>query len=151
MVNKSSPAQRASDRLQSRGFGHVVRWTIVLALWTLLISMAIGRFGISNYMQLRENANLLRDSNMKLGIENQMLQERLRLLEQSPTARRLFVMTQTGQIDGNQKIIHLNPIPTHPSAPVSVVHNGKAQERLAQNSVSKLGNGADPAPTKIQF
>jgi hypothetical protein len=147
MVKTSSPAQRASDRLQSRGFGHVVRWTIVLALWTLLISMAIGRFGISNYMQLRENANLLRDSNMKLGIENQMLQERLRLLEQSPNARRLFVITQTGQIDGNQKIIHLNPIPTHPSAPINVVHSGAAQERLAQTSASRT----DSDSTKISF
>jgi len=147
MVNTSSPAQRASDRLQSRGFGHVVRWTIVLALWTLLISMAIGRFGISNYMQLRENANLLRDSNMKLGIENQMLQERLRLLEQSPNARRLFVITQTGQIDGNQKIIHLNPIPTHPSAPINVVHTGTGQERFAQTSASRT----DSDSTKISF
>jgi hypothetical protein len=109
--------------------------------------MAIGRFGISNYMQLRENANLLRDSNMKLSIENQMLQERLRLLEQSPNARRLFVITQTGQIDGNQKIIHLNPIPTHPSAPINVVHNVAAQERLAQTSASRT----DSDSTKISF
>lgn len=147
MVKRTSPAQRASDRLQSRGFGHVVRWTIVLALWTLLISMAIGRFGISNYMQLRENATLLRDSNMKLAIENQMLQERLRALEHSPTARRLFVMSETGQIDGRQKIIHLNPVPTHPSAPIKIVHSSTTQARLAENSAAK----SDAAAAKIRF
>ena len=83
----NTAATRARDRLQSRGFTHIVRWTIVLALWTLLISMASGRFGVSNFVQLREASQHLADANMRLSIENQMLEDRIRSLQRSASAQ----------------------------------------------------------------
>ncbi len=114
---------RASDILQSRVFGHVVRWTIVLALWTLLISMAIGRFGISNYIQLRENADTLAHENMLLSIENQLIEERIEELKSSPAARSQFLQEEFGLVQPHQRVVHFRKLPQHPSPPRSTLES----------------------------
>lgn len=133
----SLAATRARDRLQSRGFTHVVRWTIVLALWTLLISMATGRFGVSNYMQLREAAALLTESNMRLSIANQLIEAEIHELRHSQSARRLFVTAQSGRLSHpGSRIVHLGAVPTHPVRPTTSPADGPKSKRLAQGQVA---------------
>jgi hypothetical protein len=133
----ATPASRAQDRLQSRGFLHVVRWAIVMALWTLLISMASGRFGIANFMQLKDAAETLGESNMRLAVENQMLEARIAKLQSSASARRLFVMEDSGRLfDARDHVVHLAPIPTHPLKPQESKDKDARQERLAQRTES---------------
>jgi cell division protein FtsB len=111
------PKSKASDILLSRSFGHVVRWTIVLALWTMLISMAIGQFGISNYIQLTDNAENLRERNMLLSIENQMIEAEIKNLQVSKRAQILYLAKEFGITEPGVAIVHLKPIPKHPTQP----------------------------------
>lgn len=109
--------QPSIDRLQSKGFAHVVRWTIVLALWTLLISMAIGKFGISNYVALKENAATLADKNVQLALENQILEQELEQLRVSKSAVVQFLAKEVGYVPPGKRIVHFDRLPGHPRRP----------------------------------
>ncbi len=71
-------------QLTSKRFQTTVRWTLVVALWALLMSMASGQSGISNYVELVNKRNVLLDVNMRLKIENQLLEEKILLLKTNP-------------------------------------------------------------------
>lgn len=77
-------------QLTSRRFQLTVRWTLVVALWALLMSMASGQAGISNYVELVNKRNILVDVNMKLKIENQLLEEKVKLLKSNTTEQIRF-------------------------------------------------------------
>lgn len=135
------PHSRASDILHSRAFGHVVRWTIVLALWTMLISMAIGRFGISNYIQLTDNAENLRQRNMLLGIENQMLEAQIERLRVSERARLMYLAQEFGVTERGVHVVHLNPVPKHPAQPA----------KTAPEKADKVATRAPASTASLKF
>lgn len=135
------PKSRASDILHSRAFGHVVRWTIVLALWTMLISMAIGRFGISNYIQLTDNADNLRQRNMLLGIENQMLEAQIERLRVSERAQLMYLAKEFGATERGVRVVHLKPVPKHPAQP----------EKTAPENAARVAKRSPTSTASLQF
>ena len=77
----------------------IVRWAIVLALTVLLISMATGQSGISNYMKLLEMKEELSDINSSLLFQNQSLEEKTALLKTSPEAQVRFLKENFGYVE----------------------------------------------------
>ena len=91
-------------QLTSRRFQLTVRWTLVVALWALLMSMASGQAGISNYVELVNKRNILVDVNMKLKIENQLLEEKIKLLKSNTTEQIRFLKDEFGYVQANEYV-----------------------------------------------
>jgi cell division protein FtsB len=91
-------------QLTSRRFQSTVRWTLVVALWALLMSMASGQSGIANYVELVNKRNVLVDVNMRLKIENQLLEEKIRLLKNSPTEQLRYLKEEFGYVQPGEYI-----------------------------------------------
>lgn len=91
-------------QLTSRRFQLTVRWTLVVALWALLMSMASGQAGISNYVELVNKRNILVDVNMKLKIENQLLEEKVKLLKSNTTEQIRFLKDEFGYVQANEYV-----------------------------------------------
>lgn len=91
-------------QLTSRRFQLTVRWTLVVALWALLMSMASGQAGISNYVELVNKRNVLVDVNMKLRIENQFLEEKIKRLKTSTPEQIRFLKEEFGYVQANEYV-----------------------------------------------
>jgi cell division protein FtsB len=91
-------------QLTSRKFQLTVRWTLVVALWALLMSMASGQAGISNYVELVGKRNILVDVNMRLKVENQLLEEKIKLLKSNPAEQIRFLKDEFGYVQANEYV-----------------------------------------------
>ncbi|MEN9529946.1 MAG: hypothetical protein RI932_1819 [Pseudomonadota bacterium] len=91
-------------QLTSRRFQSTVRWTLVVALWALLMSMASGQSGIANYVELVNKRNVLVDVNMRLRIENQLLEEKIKLLKTSTTEQLRYLKEEFGYVQPGEYI-----------------------------------------------
>lgn len=94
--------------ITSESFTLMTRWAIVLALSVLLISMATGQYGISNFRELIKNQDELAEINMKLSIENQMLQEKITQLKTSRTAQIHHLKETYGVIEPNEIVFRFD-------------------------------------------
>jgi cell division protein FtsB len=99
-----TPMPMLDGQLTSRRFQLTVRWTLVVALWALLMSMASGQAGISNYVELVNKRNILVDVNMKLKIENQLLEEKVKLLKSNTTEQIRFLKDEFGYVQANEYV-----------------------------------------------
>jgi cell division protein FtsB len=84
----------------------LVRWSIVIALWALLTSMATGQAGVSNYRELLENRAELEAVNDALMIENQLLEERIARLRDSKDAQLRYLKSQFGYVEKGEIVFH---------------------------------------------
>jgi len=91
-------------QLTSRRFQSTVRWTLVVALWALLMSMASGQSGIANYVELVNKRNVLVDVNMRLKIENQLLEEKIKLLKTSSSEQLRYLKEEFGYVQPGEYI-----------------------------------------------
>lgn len=93
-----------NGNLTSRRFQLTVRWTLVIALWALLMSMASGQAGISNYVELVSKRNVLVDVNMGLKIENQLLEEKIKRLKTNATEQVRFLKEEYGYVQPGEYV-----------------------------------------------
>lgn len=87
----------------------VVRWAIVGALGILLISMATGQSGITNYMELLSNRDELWRVTQELSARNQLVQQRIADLKTSREAQVRYVKEEFGYVEPGEVIYHFSP------------------------------------------
>lgn len=85
-----------------------VRWSIVIALWALLLSMATGQSGVSNYRELLRNRAELESVVGSLSVENQLLEERLERLKVSREAQLRYLKEQFGFVEKGEIVFHFS-------------------------------------------
>ncbi|MEY2986683.1 MAG: hypothetical protein RJB13_204 [Pseudomonadota bacterium] len=91
-------------QLTSQRFQTTVRWTLVVALWALLMSMGSGQSGIANYVELVKKRNVLVDVNTRLKIENQHLEQKIHLLQTSTAEQLRFLKGEFGYVQPGEFI-----------------------------------------------
>jgi cell division protein FtsB len=84
----------------------LVRWSIVITLWTLLISMASGQSGIANFRDLLTNNDVLEKSNAALEYEVSELQREIANLNTSASARKHFLKNEIGVVEAGELVYH---------------------------------------------
>lgn len=119
-------------QLTSRKFQLTVRWTLVIALWALLMSMASGQAGISNYVELVSKRNILLDVNMKLKIENQFLEEKIKQLKSSTPAQIRFLKEEFGYVQANEYVYRFE----------SKKKNPKSEKRTGKTQTGEVAAGS---------
>ncbi|MES2614492.1 MAG: septum formation initiator family protein [Bdellovibrionota bacterium] len=88
----------------SKRFQAIARWVVVCVLWLIISSIAIGKAGIANFMQLMNERDILIQNNMQLKIENQMLEERIFLLHTSPEYQARYLKQNFGYVEQNEYV-----------------------------------------------
>ncbi len=88
----------------SKRFQTIARWVVVCVLWLIISSIAIGKAGIANFMQLSHERDVLLENNMQLEIENQMLTEKIFLLRTSPDYQARYLKQNFGYVEQDEYI-----------------------------------------------
>lgn len=88
----------------SKRFQTIARWVVVCVLWLIISSIAIGKAGIANFMQLMSERDVLEQNNMQLKVENQMLEETISLLRTSPEYQAHYLKQNFGYLEKDEYI-----------------------------------------------
>lgn len=122
----------------STSFTLIIRWAIVLALSVLLISMATGQYGISNYRELVKNKEELIKLNTKIAIENQLLQENIEKLKTSRDAQVHYLKANFGYVERGEFVYRFDGKPNNFKQAKKPSRNGS---RISDNTrVKKIGS-----------
>jgi cell division protein FtsB len=85
-----------------------MRWAMVAVLGVLLISMATGQSGITNYMELKRNHESLQQIVQELSIENQMLETKLHELKTSQEMQLRYMKNEFGYVEPGEFVFHFS-------------------------------------------
>ncbi len=92
----------------SKRFQTLARWVVVIVLWLIIGSIAIGKAGISNFMELLNEKDVLNQTIMELQIQNQNLEERIASLKSSPEKQARYLKENFGYIEQDEYIFQFN-------------------------------------------
>jgi cell division protein FtsB len=132
----SKPPVKAPNSLGSQKISLLVRWSVVVALWSLLLSMATGQSGVSNYRELLKNRDALRDINAQLAVENQFLEERIQRLKTSKDEQIRYVKEHFGYIEAGEMVFHF-PNPKRMKIPAKPLQDETSQASSASHASGK--------------
>lgn len=99
MTTRTAPPPVFSKRFQT-----IARLVVVCVLWLIISSIAIGKAGIANFMQLIHERDVLVQNNVQLQIENQMLEEKIILLHKSPEFQARYLKQYFGYVEQGEYI-----------------------------------------------
>jgi cell division protein FtsB len=102
----------------------------VVALWALLMSMASGQAGISNYLELVNKKNILVDVNMRLKVENQLLEEKIKLLKSNPAEQIRFLKEEFGYVQPGEYVYRFDK------------RNSDNKKRQSKSQTSEVQSGS---------
>lgn len=121
-------------QLTSQRFQTTVRWTLVVALWALLMSMGSGQSGIANYVELVNKRNVLVEVNTRLKIENQNLEQKIHSLQTSTAEQLRFLKEEFGYVQPGEFIYRFESEKTQPKANEEQRPSHTTETHSAQNS-----------------
>ena len=88
----------------SKRFQTIARWVVVCVLWLIIASIAIGKAGIANFMQLIHERDVLLENNLQLEIQNQILKKKTQTLLISPESQAHYLKQNFGYVEQNEYI-----------------------------------------------
>ncbi|MBX9704317.1 MAG: septum formation initiator family protein [Silvanigrellaceae bacterium] len=115
-------------------FTFLSRWVIGIAAWLIIISMSMGKTGISNYFKLRQEKEVLIQSNIELMVANQQLQEKIEKLSHSQATRIKYLKQNFGYLEKNEYVYQFGYVPVIASKKRRLLE----QESSAQLSKANL-------------
>ena len=92
----------------SKRFQTLARWVVVIVLWLIIGSIAIGKAGISNFMELISERDILSQTIMELEIQNQTLEEKIAKLKSSPERQSRYLKESFGYVEQDEYIFQFN-------------------------------------------
>ena len=96
----------------SKRFQTLARWVVVIVLWLIIGSIAIGKAGISNFMELINERDVLFQTIMELEIQNQTLEEKIARLKSSPERQSRYLKESFGYVEQDEYIFQFNTKPS---------------------------------------
>ena len=72
--------------------------------WLIISSIAIGKAGIANFMQLLHERDVLQENNTRLSIQTQILEDQIYLLRHSPDYQSHYLKQHFGYVEQNESI-----------------------------------------------
>lgn len=96
----------------SKRFQSLARWVVVIVLWLIIGSIAIGKAGISNFMELIKERDVLSQTITELQIQNQYLEDKIAKLKNSPERQARFLKESFGYVEQDEYIFQFNSKPS---------------------------------------
>ena len=100
--------QNMQPTVFSKRFQTLARWVVVIVLWLIIGSIGIGKAGISNFMELLNEKDVLNQTIMELQIQNQTLEEKIVKLKTSPEKQARYLKENFGYIEQDEYIFQFN-------------------------------------------
>lgn len=94
----------AQPTVYSKQFQTIARWVVIIVLWLIIGSIAIGKAGISNFMELIKERNVLSQTIMELEIQNQNLEQKITQLVNSPERQSRYLKENFGYVEQDEYI-----------------------------------------------
>jgi cell division protein FtsB len=92
----------------SKRFQTLARWVVVVVLWLIIGSIAIGKAGISNFMELINERDVLSQTINELEIQNQFLEENIAKLKSSPERQAHYLKENFGYLEQDEYVFQFN-------------------------------------------
>jgi cell division protein FtsB len=105
-------APKIQPTVYSKRFQTLARWVVVIVLWLIIGSIAIGKAGISNFMELINERDVLFQTIMELEIQNQTLEEKIAQLKSSPERQSRYLKENFGYVEQDEYIFQFNTKPS---------------------------------------
>ncbi len=96
---KANSQQQNEQQVFTKKFQTVSRWVVVCVLWLIITSIAIGKAGISNFLQLIHERDVLVQNNETLQTQNEKLEEKIKLLHSSPEYQLRYLKQNFGYVE----------------------------------------------------
>jgi cell division protein FtsB len=119
----------------SSRFVTIVRWVVVISLWLIIISIAVGKSGISNYLELLQTKHILEESNIQWIIKNQILEDKVTKLKNSTWEQKRYVKEHYGYTETNEYVYLFRPNPELFIYPPSADREDKPPTVLSQAEI----------------
>jgi cell division protein FtsB len=96
--------ENTTNPVFSKRFQTISRWIVLLVLWLIIGSIAIGKAGIANFMQLLHERDVLVQSNRELEIQNQYLEQKMNDLKSSRLRQVHYLKQNFGYVEQNEYV-----------------------------------------------
>lgn len=96
--------ENTTNPVFSKRFQTISRWIVLLVLWLIIGSIAIGKAGIANFMQLLHERDVLVQSNRELEIQNQYLEQKMNDLKSSSSRQVHYLKQNFGYVEQNEYV-----------------------------------------------
>lgn len=93
----------------SKRFQTISRWIVLLVLWLIIGSIAIGKAGIANFVQLTHERDVLLETNRGLEIQNQYLEEKIADLKHSLPKQIHYLKQNFGYVEQDEYVFQFKP------------------------------------------
>ena len=90
----------------SKRFQFFSRFVVIFVLWLIIGSIAIGKAGIANYMELFKQRDILKERNLELKIQNQTLLEDIARMKKYKSARIHDLKENYGYVETNNEYVY---------------------------------------------
>ena len=94
--------------LFSQRFQTLSRWTVIIVLWVIIASIAMGKAGIANFMELIRERDILLQTINELQIQNQTIEENMLRLKSSRLAQERYIKQNFGYTERNEYIFQFS-------------------------------------------
>lgn len=99
------------SQIFSKRFQNFARWVVVVVLWLIIGSIAIGRAGIANFIGLTRERDVLIETNLRFKIQNQDLQQTIDKLTHSVKEQERYLKQNFGYAERNEYVFLFSPRP----------------------------------------
>lgn len=96
--------ETTTEPVFSKRFQTISRWIVLMVLWLIIGSIAIGKAGIANFMQLLHERDVLIQSNRELEIQNQYLEQKISDLKGSLPRQVHYLKQNFGYVEQNEYV-----------------------------------------------
>lgn len=98
----------AQSPVFSKRFQNFARWVVVTVLWLIIGSIAIGRAGIANFIELMRERDVLLETNLRFKIQNQDLQQTIDKLTHSVKEQERYLKQNFGYAEQGEYVFLFN-------------------------------------------
>ena len=97
--------------LYPRKYRTLTRWVTVVSFWIIMLSISMGKWGVTHYFKLRDVKNELILSNSKIRSKNQQIRNEVSVLTHSKLAQEDYIRQDFGYIKEGEIVYRFETIP----------------------------------------
>lgn len=107
-MDSASTTQLSS--IYSKRFQALSRWVVLIVLWVIIFSIAIGKVGIANFMTLAGERDVLIRTVQELSKQNQEILENIHNLKNSRIFQERYLKQNFGYVEQDEIVFHFKQI-----------------------------------------
>ncbi len=92
----------------SKRFESIARWIVLVVLWVIILSIAVGKAGITNLITLTKERDILLYTVQQLSQENQDMENLFHMLSNSHYLQERYLKQNFGYVEQDEFVLQFN-------------------------------------------